>query len=185
MSKRKLKIVNGVPIDVLLHTAHRIGKSPSLAKIKFHINNKWVGGGLNRTTITSFNSAGKEVFHKKIFTLQSDELESLAGNDIAPNPMEHLLNALAGCLTTSLVYHAAVKGINIYDLQSEIEGEFDLRGYLGLSNRVRKGFQKIKVLFKIDTDSKDIELLKFLSQFSPVFDVVNHGTPMEIRIEKK
>jgi uncharacterized OsmC-like protein len=55
-----------------------------------------------------------------------------SGEDQAPNPVEHLLNALAGCLTTAMVAHAAVRGIHIEELESEIEGDLDLRGYLGL-----------------------------------------------------
>ncbi|HBG28313.1 MAG: osmotically inducible protein C [Planctomycetes bacterium GWF2_41_51] len=182
MKVQTAKTVNGVSLGILLNTANLIKKKPSTAKTKFYISNKWVRGGHNITTITSFYNAGKEIFHKKPFTIQSDEPEILAGNDIAPSPVEHLLNALGACLTSSMVYHASVKGINIYEMESQIEGDIDLRGYLGLSNLVRKGYNKIRVRYKIKSDAKDLELLKYLSLYSPVFDVINHGTPVEISI---
>lgn len=184
MRTRTTKAVNGVPIDILLNTAKSVKKKPELAKCKFHVFNKWVNGGQNQTTVTSFYATSKEIFHKKAFTIQSDEPEILAGNDTASSPVEHLLNALAGCLTSSIVYHAAIKGINIYEMESQIEGDIDLHGYLGLSNSVRKGYQKIRVKFKIKCNAEDIEQFKFLAMYSPVFDVINHGTPVEISISK-
>ena len=38
---------------------------------------------------------------------------------------QDLLHALAACLTTGMVAHAAVRGIHIEELESEIEGDID------------------------------------------------------------
>jgi uncharacterized OsmC-like protein len=88
-------------------------------------------------------------------------------------------------LTTTLIYHAAIRGIKIEELESELEGDIDLRGFLGLTNEVRKGYENIRVNFKVKTDEKNIEKLKALSKLSPVFDVTAHGTNVDVRIERK
>jgi hypothetical protein len=51
--------------------------------------------------------------------------------------VEVLIHALAACLTASLVYHAAAKGIRIEGVESSIEGDLDLRGFLGPRQRGR------------------------------------------------
>ena len=91
---------------------------------------------------------------------------------------------MASCVTTTLVYHAAVRGIKIEELESEVEGDLDIRGFLGISNEVRRGYQNIRINFKVKTDAENIEQLKDLSRLSPVFDVTSNGTNVEVNIEK-
>jgi uncharacterized OsmC-like protein len=109
----------------------------------------------------------------------------LGSEDKGANPVEHLLHALAACVTTSMVCHAAVRGIRIDELESELEGDIDLRGFLGLSQDVRKGYQNICIKFKIKTDEENLEKLKALAEFSPGFDVVSNGTSVDIQIERQ
>jgi uncharacterized OsmC-like protein len=123
--------------------------------------------------------------HLKTFEWDADEPPILAGEDRGANPVEHLLNALAACLTTTLVYHAAIRGIKIDELESELEGDIDLRGFLGLTKEVRKGYENIRVNFKVKTDEENIEKLKALSKLSPVFDVTSNGTKVDVQIERK
>ena len=59
--------------------------------------------------------------------LDADEPPILAGNDQGANPVEYLLRALAGCMMTTMVYHAAVEGIRIDELEMDLEGDLDLR----------------------------------------------------------
>jgi len=114
-----------------------------------------------------------------------DEPSILAGTDLGANPVEHLLHALAGCLTSTLVYHAAVWGIKIEELESSLEGDIDIQGFLRLSDEVRRGYQNIRVNFKVKTDAENIEKLKALSKLSPVFDVTSNGTKVDVQIERK
>ena len=105
--------------------------------------------------------------------------------DQAANPVEHLLNALAACLTTSMVAHAAARGINIQELESEIEGDIDLNGYLGLSEAVPKGYSNIRIRFKVKTDEDNTQTLKKLAQYSPVYNTIVNGAKVDIQIEPK
>ncbi|MHC4890276.1 MAG: OsmC family protein [Planctomycetota bacterium] len=177
--------VNGVDVNVLQTTLSNIKQDPDLAKCRFHIKNNWIGGSHNRTTIISFYGAKQENEHQPPFELDADEPPVLAGHDQAPNPAEHLLNALACCVTTSLVAHAAVRGIHIQELESEVEGDIDLRGFLGISPDVPKGYTDIRVKFKVNTDTDNMERLKDLAEYSPVFNTLTNGVNVDIQIEPK
>ncbi|MHC4507937.1 MAG: OsmC family protein [Planctomycetota bacterium] len=177
--------VNGIDVDVLQTTVNNIKEDPDLAKCRFHIQNKWLEGNHNRTTITSFYGAKQENEHQQIFELDADEPPVLAGHDQAPNPVEHLLNSLAGCVTTSLVAHAAVRGIHIRELESEVEGDIDLRGFLGISPNVPRGFTDIRVKFRVKADTDDMERLKNLAEYSPTFNTLISGVNVDIEVEPK
>lgn len=109
----------------------------------------------------------------------------LAGSDQGANPVEHLLNALAGCVTTSMVAHAAVRGIHIEELESELEGDIDLRGFLGLDPNVPKGYTNIRLRFKVKTDADNLEKLRSLAAFSPVYNTITNGAKVDIVVEQK
>lgn len=177
--------VNGVDVDVLQTTVNNIKEDPDLAKCKFHVQNKWIDGNHNRTTITSFYGAKQENEHSRTFKLDADEPPVLAGQDQAPNPVEHLLNALAGCVTTSLVAHAAVRGIHLDEVESEIEGDLDLQGFLGISRNVPRGYTDIRLKLKVKSDETNMEKLKRLAEFSPVYNSLINGTNVDIQIEPK
>ena len=179
------KVTNGIHLEELEKTLEALKNNPQLGKSRFYIHNLWIDGCLNTTGITHFYCAGEYHAHPQAFRLGADEPPSLGGDETAPNPVEHLLNALAGCVTTAMVAHAAVRGIKIRQLESEIEGDIDLRGFLGLAPDVPKGFSAIRVRFKVDTDEKDTEKLKQLAQFSPVYNTLINGTSVDIQVVKK
>ncbi|MEJ2111209.1 MAG: OsmC family protein [Acidobacteriota bacterium] len=177
--------VNGIDLNVLNETVSAVKNDPDLGKCKFRARNKWIRANHNCTTISDFYGAKQEMQHKQIFELHADEPPILAGQDEGANPVEHLLNALAACVTTSLVAHAAVKGIHIEELESELEGDLDLNGFLGLNPDVPKGYTNIRMKFKVKTDTKKLNLLKKLSEFSPVYNTITNGAKVDIDIEQK
>ena len=179
------QIVNGVDIGVLGGTVNAIQGDPELGKCHFRVTNKWADGAHNRSTVTGFYGAQQEIAHKQKFTLVADEPAILAGNDDGANPVEHLLHALASCLTTSIVAHAAVRGIMIEELESELEGDIDLNGFLGLSPSTPKGYTDIRVKFSIKANDGDMETIRSLAAFSPVFNTLVQGVPVEVTVEQK
>ena len=176
-------ILNGVNVTMLENVANDIKENPELAKCKFRLKNNWINGGHNHSAVGDFYAANQENAHLNTFELDADEPLILAGTDTGANPVEYLLNALSACLTTSLVYHAALRGIQIDELESELEGDLDLRGFMGLSDEVRKGYENIRVNFKVKTDAENLKRLKALSKLSPVYDVTSNGTNVDIQIE--
>jgi uncharacterized OsmC-like protein len=177
--------VNGIDMDVLQGTVSAIQQEPELGKCKFRASNKWLSGNHNCSTISSFYGAKQENSHKQSFELHADEPAILAGEDQGANPVEHLLNSLAACLTTALVAHAAVRGIHIEELESEIEGDLDINGYLGLSKNVPREYKGIRVKMKVKTDVENMERLKRLAEFSPVYNTLINGTKVDLQVEPK
>jgi uncharacterized OsmC-like protein len=179
------KILNGVNITTMENVVNNMKEDPELAKCKFRLKNKWANGGHNHSIVGDFYAAKQEISHLNTLELDADEPPIIAGTDLGPNPVEHLLNALSACLTTTLVYHAALRGIEIEELESELEGDLDMRGFLGLSDDVRRGYENIRVKFKVKTDEGNLKRLKALSKLSPVFDVTSNGTNIDVQIERK
>jgi len=177
--------VNGIELGVLQGTIDAMKDDPELASCTFRASNKWVDAAHNRSTITGFYGAKQEMRHKHKFELDADEPPILAGQDEGANPVEHLLNALASCVTTSMVAHAAVRGIHIDELESEVEGDIDLRGFLGLEPDVPKGYTSIRVKFKVKTDEENLGRLKKLAEFSPVYNTLVNGVKVDIDIQPK
>ena len=84
-----------------------------------------------------------------------------------------------------MVYHAAVRGIKLDEVESKLEGDLDLRGFLAMTDEVRPGYEEIRVKFKVKTDLEDLETLREIIRLSPVYDVVSNGTHVDVQIERK
>jgi uncharacterized OsmC-like protein len=95
--------------------------------------------------------------------------------------MEYLLHALATCLTGTLVNHAAVRGIEIEAVESAYTGDMDIRGLFGLSDDVRKGFNKVTVNMRVKSEASAEELTE-LALYSPVYDIVSRSVPVEFTL---
>jgi uncharacterized OsmC-like protein len=174
--------LNGVDTSRLNETVQAVQGNPELAKFQFRARNTWVTGGQNCSTIQEFYGAGAEdTTRTKPFMLEADEPPVLLGRDLGANPVEYVLHALAACLTTSMVYHAAARGIAVESVKSTLEGDLDLRGFLGLDPSVRKGYQGIRVSFDIQSSATPEQLAE-LTKFSPVHDIVSNAVPVSIEI---
>lgn len=175
-------ICNGVDVNALFATIDAIEQDPSIASFRFRAANRWLGGDRNLTTVTGFYGAKQEQAHARPFEMECGEPPVLLGKDTGANPVEFLLNALIGCLTTTMVFHAAGRGIAIESVESELEGDIDLRGFLGISKDVRKGYREIRVKMRVQTQG-DAAVLRELAQYSPVFDVVSNSLPVKVTVE--
>ena len=132
-------ILNGVNVTKLGGTIDAVKEQPKLAQFKFRARNQWDIGSHNVATVDSFYGTGQELRHEKPFVMHADEPPVLLGTDQGANPYEFVLHALAAGLTTSLVYHAAARGIHLESVESTLEGDLDIQGFLGLSDKVRPG----------------------------------------------
>jgi uncharacterized OsmC-like protein len=178
----QVTLVNGVDVDALKEKAGALKEDPELAQFHFRTHTEWLGCGHSRTTIKEFYGLKDTILHDHAFVLDADEPHVLLGGDEGANPVEHLLNALVTCLTGALVYHAAVRGFEIEGLEADVEGDLDVRGFMGIDPGVRKGYQNIRVTFRAKSDAPP-EKLEECARFSPVFDVVTNGTDVELKIE--
>jgi len=178
LAEKLERMINGVPVDKLYSIIDVVKEDPEIARFNFRIANRWVNGGNNRTTVEDFYGARGTHAHETPFVLEADEPPLLLGEDRGANPVEYLLNALAACVTTSMVYHAAARGIEIRGVESRLDGDLDLRGFLGVSKEVPVGFKRIRLFFKIDADVSDEEkelLIEMGKKYSPVYNTLFAG----------
>ena len=179
--------VNGVDLDRLSGTIDAITSDPTLARFQFRAGNHWVDGGHTRTSIKGFYGAGEEdVTRTEAFTVDSDEPPVLLGENRAPNAGEYLLHALAACLTGTMVFHAAARGITVDALDCVIEGDLDLQGFLGLDSTTRPGYEQIRVTLTAagDFDDDQFAELTSLTRFSPVRDIVTNPVPVDVQVAR-
>lgn len=180
------KTLNGINVDRLFSTIDLIKENPEIAKFKFRARNRWVKGTHCRGTIKDFYGALKQDDSRPAVEYDMDEPPVLLGNNEGRNPVEYLLVALSGCLTTSLVAHSSAKGIAIRNIESRYEGDIDLRGFLGISEDVPVGYQEIRVYFKIDADvSEDQkeEMIRMAQKYSPVFNTITKSAPVSVHLD--
>jgi uncharacterized OsmC-like protein len=177
-------IVNGMDLDVLGGTVAAVAENPELGRSHFRAINRWENGSVNHTTVDGFFTAGAEQNHAQPYVMSADEPPMLSGSDVAPNPVEHLLHALASCITTSIVAHAAVKEITIGRLEAEVEGDIDLNGFLGLNPETPKGYTEIRVRYRIEASESDFPRLQALAKFSPVYNTLRGGTNVTLAFER-
>jgi uncharacterized OsmC-like protein len=177
---------NGVDTEVLFGTLDAIRAQPELGRFQFRAENQWIAGAHNRTTIKDFYGAGQEDSSRsEAFSIDAGEPAILLGSDTGPNPAEYLLHALAACLTTTLVYVAAARGVRLTEVESTLEGDIDVQGALGLSDEHRNGFEQIRASFRVKGDAPAEKLREVVSRAqkrSAVFDMVTNGVPVSVEV---
>lgn len=178
--------INGLDVQAAMDTIAAIKANKGLAKFQFRARNRWITGGENRSMIRDFFGAGREDDSRRsAFEFTNGEPPVLLGNNEGANPVEFLLHALAGCVTTTFILHAMARGIVIRELSTELEGNLDVQGLLGLDDSVSPGYDQIRIRLhvKADCPEKDIDdLLAYAQQHSPVCNTVCR--PVPVRIER-
>jgi len=179
-------IRNGVDTATLFATLDAVKAAPAAAEFQFRASNEWINGTHSRSTIDGFFGVGEERTHERTFHFDADHPAVLVGKDNGPTPVEHLLHALAACLTAGLANIAAARGVRLTEVRSTVVGDIDLNGILGLNPNVRNGYQQIGVHFTVKGDAPP-EVLKAIveqsRQRSAVFDVITNQVPVTIEVD--
>jgi uncharacterized OsmC-like protein len=178
---------NGVDTEQMFGTLDAIKAQPELARFQFRAHNHWIDGSHNRSTIQQFYGAGQEdTSREQAFTIDAGEPAVLLGTDTGANPAEYLLHALAACLTTTLVYVAAARGVKLTEVESQLKGDMDVRGCLGIDDDYRNGFERISVSFRIKGDAPPEKLREVIARAqlrSAVYDMVTNGVPVAVDVD--
>jgi uncharacterized OsmC-like protein len=177
---------NGVDTPKLFATIDAVACQPTLAQFRFRTQSRWVGGTKTRSTIAGFFGVGAEMQHDTPFQAMADHPAVLCGEDEAPAPVEWVLHALASCLTAGIANIAAARGVTLHSVECSVEGDIDLQGILGLSDKVRNGFQAIRVDFKVKGDAPEEKLRQIVDQSrarSAVFDILTGHVPVTVELD--
>lgn len=180
--------INGIDNNRLFKIMEAIKANPSLAEFIFRVNNTWMDGGHSRSVIKGFYGAEREdYFRTSPFLFEIDQPSLLLGKDNGPTAVEYVLNALAGCLTNSIVCLAAVRGITLTDVESEIEGSFDLRYMFGINGDSGNMIDNIKIKIMIKgkalTSREKEYLCELGKKTSLVYKIITTPFPVEISVE--
>jgi uncharacterized OsmC-like protein len=155
--------------SVIVSTAREIGRN--ILRYSPAVNRDFYGAGRKNDS------------RKSAFEFTNGEPPVLLGNNEGANPVEFLLHALAGCVTTTFILHAMARGIAIKELSTELEGDLDVQGLLGLDDSVTPGYEQIRIRMhvKADCPERDIDdLLAYGQRHSPVCNTVCRPVPVMI-----
>lgn len=121
------------------------------------------------------------------FEFLVDEPEALGGKDAAPNPVEYLLGAWAGCLNVVAHQVADEWGLEIDSLEIALAGDLDPRKFLGETGEPRAGYQEVRLTVDVGTDA-DAETVEewftAVEERCPVSDNVTNETPVHVSLSR-
>src|SRR6056297_1025289 len=100
-------------------------------------------------------SAAKTIVKARNFEIVVDEPEALGGTDVAPNPVEYVLAAFAGCLNVIGHLVAQEMGIELKNLKIEMEGDLNPAKLFGKCDKERAGYKNIIVKLIPETEADD------------------------------
>ena len=176
---------NGVNTEALLGARTALSEAPEAADFTWRATCKWVHGTHSRTTIQGFSGLGQDHQHRETYAFDADHPECFASEDLGATPVEHVLSALASCLTAGVAAVAQQRQIQLRSVTATIEGTMNVLGILGADPDIRNGFDGVTVRFAIDADASpsDIEALVAQSlKRSAVFDIMTNPTNVVVQV---
>lgn len=176
---------NGIDVDQLLGTINAVKSDPEVADFRFKAKTEWLEGGHCRTTFLPFYGAKEEDSSRtNPIIMEGDEPPVLLGENRGANAVEAVLHALGSCLSVGFIYNAAARNIEVESLSFDLQGDLDLHAFLGLSEKSRPGYEKIRVKYnvKANASKKEIEeLCAYVQKTSPVLDMLRN--PVKVDVE--
>lgn len=171
--------VNGLDLNALGEVVEVIEKDPRQAKVAFDVTTRWTGQTRSETTVSGFTLAGERI--TRTHKIVADEPFELLGGDSAPNPQELLMAALNACMMVGYVAGAALQGITLDSVEIETRGTLDLRGFLGLDDKVPPGYEELDYEVRIKgngTPEQFEEIHQTVMKTSPNYFNVNRPIRM-------
>jgi uncharacterized OsmC-like protein len=114
--------------------------------------------------------------------LTVDEPAALGGADKAANPVEYALASLGSCQAITYRVWAAQLGVKLDNVKVDIEGDIDLRGFFGIDEQVRAGFNAVRIRVTLggpETEARYQELAAAVDAHCPVLDLFRNPVPVE------
>jgi len=171
----KTKRVNGIDVNYLMDTIDAVAADPAKGMVAFRVKSAWKGQARSEHVVESYSLGGQTIPRR--FAIPCDEPVELCGENTAANPQELLMSALNACMMVGYVAGCAVRGIKLEALEVETAGELDLRGFLGIDEKVKPGYDAIQVKVKIKGNGTP-------AQFREVHDTVLKTSPNYFNVSK-
>lgn len=165
--------LNDVNLEAVAGLAAKIQEKPEVGATVWRADVRWTGAFRSEAKVRGFAP------------LPSDEPRALGGTDTAPNPVEQLLAALGNCLAVGYAANAAAAGIEIKDLRIALEGDIDLRTFLGLAAG-NAGYESIRVKVHLTAGATEQQLQALHEKVvstSPVGHTLRRAVPVQIDLQ--
>jgi uncharacterized OsmC-like protein len=111
-----------------------------------------------------------------------DEPPALGGGGTAPNPVEFALASLGSCQAITYRFWAEHLGVAFDKLTVTVEGDLDIRRFLGFDESVRPGFSAVRVQVGItgpESPERYQQLAAAVDEHCPVLDLFRNPVPVD------
>src|SRR5215468_4439880 len=156
--------LNDVNLEGVMAVDKLVRENPAMGKCQFKAKSSWQRGTKSQVSISGWTAG---------VTIMVDEPPELGGVDGAPNPVEVLLSALAGCVTVGIATNAQMFGVPIDAIDIDLEADVDARGMLGHDKSVRNGVTDIRYTVSIQSSAPEDKVRRVketIDRKSPVRD---------------
>src|SRR6516164_7638309 len=154
-------------------TRTALSADPRQANATFEANSRLVGP----TEVTVKVGSGH--------SFAVDEPAALGGANAAANPVEYALAALGSCQAITYQVWAAQLGIKLDKVNIDIDGDIDLRGFLGIDDRIRAGFNAVRIRVSLggpEPAARYEELAAAVDAHCPILDLFRNPVPVERKL---
>lgn len=164
----------GFDAPTLVSFINHVKEKPEAGQTVWKAKTQWLGGFHSQAQIRDF-------------TVAMDEPSHIGGGNNAPNMVEIVLGAYGCCLTTGYAANAAMQGIELEDIQIELEGDLDLNGFFGLKDPEHcwPGYTTVRANVKLKAPNATAEQLEALHEAvvktSPVGSILQR--PIQVSTE--
>ena len=176
---------NGVNAQVLGTVVETIKNQPEMAKVTFQVKTQWQSGDGFKITSTgkNFKMGSQTLERQEAFTVISDFPREMGGMSKDPTVCEICMATIGTCISQTIVAFATMMGIQLDSIRIDTEGDVDIRGLTGVSDKVRPGAQEFRLNVHLDSKTASKEQLEKLyelgKRFSPAVDTLTHGTTIK------
>lgn len=150
--------INGIDVDNLKVLIDTVKQAPAKGMTRWRVASAWQIQTKSRAQVECFVIGGETV--RRRFSLDIDEPLELGGSNTNANPQEYLLAALNACMIVGYAALCAGEGITLEKLEIETEGDIDLRGFLGLDQKVAPGYKSLAYTVRIKGNGTKDQFLK-------------------------
>lgn len=181
---------SGVNAQVLGTVVETIKNQPEMAKVTFQVKTQWQNGDGFKITSTGkdFQIGGQNINRREAFTVVSDFPAELGGMSKGPTVCEICMATIGSCISQTIVAYATMMGVQLDSIKIETEGDVDIRGLAGVSDKVRPGAQEFRLNIHLDSKTASKEQLEKLyelgKRFSPAVDTLTYGTTVKTTYER-
>lgn len=168
-------LLNGLDPQAVQGLIDAVSADPANGQTHWNVVSKWQGGARSQATIKRVEISGEPI--ERPWIINADEPEQLGGTNTQPNPQELLIAALNACMTVGYAALATLHGIEIESLEIQTQGDIDLRGFLGLDENVKPGYDGLRYTVRIKSNGTD-------EQIKQIHEMVQKTSPNYFNISQ-